>query len=39
MHIAVRCVHIEQGVDIVARMSTSAVGWKEVQEFVKAGKK
>lgn len=30
---------IEHGVDIVARMSTSAVGWKEVQEFVKAGKK
>lgn len=30
---------IEQGVDIIARMSTSAVGWKEVQAFAKSGKK
>lgn len=30
---------VERGIDIIARMSTSAVGWKEVQEFAKSGKK
>lgn len=30
---------VEKGVDIVVRMGTSAVGWKEVQEFVAGGKK
>lgn len=30
---------VEKGVDIVARMGTSTVAWKEVQEFVASGKK
>jgi len=30
---------VERGIDIIARMSTSVVGWKNVREFAKSAKK